>query len=155
MLFGSLRTGLLALVPNVLPIVFYFGLLGLLPVTLNLTTSLVAASVFGIAIDDTVVFLSRFAIESRRTPSRAHAVEATLAAVLRPTTVTMLALCIGFLALTAAELTSQRDFGLLAAATLAFAWLIDLTLTPVICRHARMQPLWQRTGHGAATDRGT
>lgn len=143
-LFGSLGAGLLALIPNVVPIVLYFGLLGLLPIRYDLTTSLVADSVFGIAIDDTVVFMSRFAQESRRYGTGAAGIEATLGAILRPATLTTLALCGGFLALTAGELRSQAEFGLLAAATLFFAWALDLTVTPVLCHGRRITPIWAR-----------
>ena len=139
LLFGSFRIGALALVPNALPVAFYFGLLGASSITLSLTTSLVACAVFGIAIDDSVHFLSRFAIDSRRTGSGTLGVEATLATILRPVSVTTAALCVGFLALTAGELKSQTEFGLLAAATLLFAWLVDITFTPALCQKLRIR----------------
>ena len=146
LLFRSWRVGLISLVPNVLPIVLYFGLLGVLPLTLNLTTSLVACAVFGIAIDDTVVFLSRYAIERARDASQA--IEATLSGIVRPATITSAALCAGFLALSAGELRAQAEFGLLAALTLGFAWLIDVTLTPVLCRQLDVKPV--RAGRDSA-----
>ena len=48
------------------------------------------------------------------------------------------------LALTAGELRSQSEFGLLAAATLLFAWVVDLTFTPALCRGLRVVPVWDR-----------
>ena len=133
LLFRSLRLGIISLVPNVLPVLFYFGVLGYSPIPLSLTTSLVACAVFGIAIDDSVHFLSRFSIESRRAGTPTDALRNTLGAVLKPVTLTTGALCAGFLALGASELGSQADFGLLAALTLFFAWLIDLSFTPALC----------------------
>ena len=50
----------------------------------------------------------------------------------RPVTVTSLALCLGFLVLVSANLKNQAEFGMLTAATLAFAWIVDVLLTPVI-----------------------
>src|SRR5690606_5536794 len=125
----SLRIGILALIPNALPILVYFGLLGALPVTLNLTTSLVACAVFGIAIDDTVHFLARFTQYRDFASAPERALSAAYAAVLRPVTLTTAALCAGFAALAAADLRAQAEFGLLAAATLLIAWLVDLTVT--------------------------
>lgn len=142
--FGSLKIGLLALVPNVVPVAFYFGLLGYAGLTLNLTTSLVACAVFGIAIDDSVHFLARYGMERGRQASASRAVEATLGAVLRPVTVTTLALVAGFSALAASELRGQVEFGLLAAATLAFAWLVDVTFTPALCHGLDVRPVWMR-----------
>ena len=130
-LFASIRIGLSAVVPNALPIVAYFGLLGLLPIQLNLTNSLVACAVFGIAIDDTVHFLTRYAQNLER-HGREKAVVATLRGVLRPVTLTTFALVAGFAALGAAELRSQAEFGLLAAATLLVAWIVDLVFTPAL-----------------------
>ena len=146
LLFGSFGIGALILIPNALPVLMYFGLLGISPITLNLTTGLVACAVFGIAIDDSVHFLSRFALESRGMRDPAASMAATLTAVLRPVTLTTFALGAGFLALTAAELRSQAEFGLLAAATLLFAWLVDITFTPALCCKLRVVPLWERLG---------
>ena len=110
----------------------YFGLLGLVPITLNLTTSLVACAVFGIAVDDTVHFLARYVAARRRGDRRERAVESALAAVLHPVSVTTAALVAGFATLAAAELRGQAEFGLLAAATVACAWLVDVTFTPAL-----------------------
>ncbi|CAN0234798.1 unnamed protein product, partial [Chrysoparadoxa australica] len=52
-LFTSFSTGALALLPNLLPVLLYFGALGFSGVTLNPTTSLLACIVLGIAVDDT------------------------------------------------------------------------------------------------------
>ncbi len=144
LLFGSLRIGLLALVPNALPVVVYFGLLGISGIPLNLTTSLVACAVFGIAIDDSVHFLSRFAIESHRHDDPQRAMTVTMATILRPVTLTTAALCAGFVALCAGELRAQAEFGMLAAATLGCAWLVDITFTPALCCRLRVRPIWAR-----------
>ena len=137
-LFRSFRTGSLALVPNALPILVYFGILGLSPITLNITTSLVATAVLGIAVDDSIHFFSRYRTEARRTGSRRRGVEAALAALIRPVTLTTAALCVGFLAVTTGDLQSQVEFGLLAAVTLFVAWVLDLTFTPALRAGSRL-----------------
>ena len=53
-----------------------------------------------------------------------------------------LALTLGFLSFTAAELRNQVHFGALAAFTLAFAWLLDVTLTPALASGLRIVTLW-------------
>ena len=75
LLFGSARIGALALFPNLLPIVCFFGLMSVIGVTLNLATSLVAAVALGIAVDDTMHFLSRFNTEARRMANEAIGIE--------------------------------------------------------------------------------
>jgi predicted RND superfamily exporter protein len=141
-LFTSFRVGLLALLPNALPIAVYFGALGLTGVTLNPATSLVACIALGIAVDDTIHYLVRFNAEARRTGSERMATFRALGGLIRPVTFTTLALCAGFLALTASELRTQVQFGSLAAFTLAVAWLVDVTLTPALCAGVRIVTLW-------------
>jgi hypothetical protein len=141
-LFTSFRVGLQALLPNVLPILVYFGVLGLSGVPLGPATSLIACIALGIAIDDTVHYLVRFNAEARRTASEELAVGRALHAVLRPVTFTSLTLCAGFLVLTTSELRSQAQFGALTALTLGVAWVVDVTLTPALCAGVRIVSLW-------------
>ena len=142
-LFGSARIAALALLPTALPIVVYFGILGAASITLNLTTSLVADVVLGIAIDETIHFLSRFNDEARRAANERDGVAAALATVIRPATFTTAALCVGFLALTAGELQNQVQFGLLSAIILFIAWLLNFTFTPALTHQLRFVTLWE------------
>ncbi len=141
-LFSSLRVGLLALLPNALPIAFYFGVLALAGIPLTPSTSLIACIALGIAVDDTIHYLVRFNAEARRTTREDEATRLALRAVIRPVTFTTLALCLGFLVFTGSDLQNQVQFGALAASTLAFAWLIDVTLTPALCSGVRIVTLW-------------
>jgi predicted RND superfamily exporter protein len=142
LLFTSFRFGLVALVPNALPVLVYFGALGATGITLNTTTGLVAPLVLGIAVDDTIHYMARFhAAAKRHADARMGAVEA-LRTVGRPVTYTTIALCLGFLSLTLSQLQTQVQFGALAAFTLAFAWLVDVTLTPALAARMQVVTLW-------------
>ena len=142
LLFMSPRVGLLALIPNALPVLFYFGFLGLAGITLNSTTGLVACLVLGIAVDDTIHFLARFNEAARRHADESRGVADALRSVGRPVTYTTIALCGGFLALTQSHFHNQVQFGALAALTLAFAWLVDVTFTPALASRMRIVSLW-------------
>jgi CRP-like cAMP-binding protein len=141
-MFTSFRVGLLALFPNVLPILIYFGALGASGVTLNPSTSLVGCLALGIAVDDTIHFFVRFNAEARRLADEAKGARTALRALMRPVTFTSLGLCLGFLVLTSSELGSQVQFGLLSAFTIAVAWLVDVTLSPALCSGLRIVTLW-------------
>jgi predicted RND superfamily exporter protein len=141
-LFTSLRAGFLALIPNALPVIVYFGVLGLSGVTLNTTTGLVACIVLGIAVDDTIHFLARFNSTARLHLDEMRGISEALRAVGRPVTITTVALCLGFLTLTTSELRNQVEFGALAAVTLAVAWLVDITFTPALAGRMRIVTLW-------------
>ena len=142
LLLTSFRVGLCALIPNVLPIAIYFGVLGLLDIPLNISTSLIAAITLGIAVDDTVHYFARFALEARRLGDEVKATASTLRSVIRPVTFTTLGLCLGFLVLTLSDLQYQVQFGLLSAFTMAVAWALEITLSPAICSRLRLVTLW-------------
>ena len=142
LMFTSLRVGCMALFPNLLTVAIYFGTLGLLGITLNPTTSLIACIALGIAVDDTIHYMVRFNIEARATGQEGTAVQRALAGVIRPVTYTSLALVLSFLVLTTSDLRTQFQFGSLAAFTIAVAWLIDLTLTPALSSGMRIVTLW-------------
>jgi len=132
--FRSLRIGLIALVPNVLPVAVYFGTLGATGIGLNNATALMASIVLGIAVDDTIHLLVHFRRSSREQPSRDGAVVSALQHLGRPVTYTTLVLCLGLGVVATSQLQTQADFGALGAWTLAVAWLADVTITPALCR---------------------
>jgi hypothetical protein len=138
----SFRIGLLALLPNLLPVAIYYGTLGLLGIPLNLSTSLIGSIALGIAVDDTVHYLARFNLEARRLGDETEATVATLKSVIRPVTWTTVGLCLGFLAFTLADTKSQQQFGILAAFTMAVAWFLELTLSPALSSSLRLVTLW-------------
>jgi predicted RND superfamily exporter protein len=142
LLLTSFRVGLFALLPNLLPIMLYYGTLGLTGTPLDLSTSLIGAITLGIAVDDTVHYFARFALEARRAGGEARATATTLRMVIRPVTFTTLGLCLGFLSLTQSQLRTQVQFGVLSAFTLAVAWLLELTLSPAMCSRIRLVTLW-------------
>jgi hypothetical protein len=102
----------------------------------------VANIVLGIAVDDTVHFLTNFNRFARATGSEVEGVKATLLHVGRPVTYTAAALILGFLTLSASSLNQQREFAYLAGITLFVAWLTDLTFTPAIASRIRVVTLW-------------
>ncbi len=57
---GGIAAGLVAMIPNVFPIVLLFGILGWQDVPLDIGTVMTASVALGIAVDDTLHFLSFF-----------------------------------------------------------------------------------------------
>ncbi|HUR42022.1 MAG TPA: MMPL family transporter [Verrucomicrobiae bacterium] len=142
MLFTSIRAGFIALLPTVIPVAVYFGTLGLLDIPLSPTTSLIACIVLGVTVDETFHFLAKFNADARDQANEMAAAKSALAGVLRPITLNMFALCLGFLSFTGGGLESQVLFGLLAAFTLFVAWGMDITLTPALGSYMRIVTLW-------------
>ena len=141
-LFLSFRIGLIALIPNLLPVVVYFGALSITGISLNPSTSLIAPMIIGVAIDDTIHYFSRLNSFAKRYPDPDKSTLMTLGAVGRPMTYTSLALCVGFLLLTTSELRMQVQVGVMASFALLVAWLSDIFLTPALCSRLRIATLW-------------
>jgi len=69
-LFVNYKAGLLSIVPNTLPILFLFGVMGWFGVPLNTGTALIAAIAIGIAVDDTIHFMVRYNQEMKNQINR-------------------------------------------------------------------------------------
>lgn len=138
--FKSVRLGLYALIPNLMPVLLYFGLLGATGVTLNNSTALMGSIVLGIAVDDTLHLLVEYRRALRGNVDVEEALRHALVHVGRPITCTTLAICAGLLVVGGSDLRNQAEFGMLGSATLAIAWLVDITVTPALCLRLIRRP---------------
>jgi predicted RND superfamily exporter protein len=131
-LFGSLRVGSLSMIPNILPVVVFFGILGAGVASLSVPTSLIGSIALGIAIDDTVHFLVSY---QRLRATGAAASEAASHCILqvgRPIVMTTVMLVVGFLVMLLSGFATLREFGYLTAMTMAICLLSDMVLLPAL-----------------------
>lgn len=136
-LFRSMRNVLAALVPNVLPIVVVYGVMGFLNIALDAATVCVGSIALGIAVDDTIHVAMgwRTRLTTGVLPERA--LEDTLGRVLFPLVVTTVAVASGFLVLGVSDFTLIRHFGVVTGSVVVLCLLADLTLLPVLLGWAR------------------
>ena len=128
--FKSVRLGLASLVPNFLPAAMAFGLWGYLVGQVGLAGSVVTAMAFGIIVDDTIHFLSRY-LEARRDGQTAsEAVRTTFRTVGQALWTTTVVLSLGFLVFASSGFELSWALGLLITITLGFALLADFLLLP-------------------------
>ncbi len=142
LLFTSWRGGVIAMIPNLLPIIFTFGLMALFGVPLNPGTATVAVIAIGVAIDDTIHLLTRYNEEVRKTRQPDHAIRTTLEAEAVPVISTSVSLFLGFSCLLASEFSIIAQFGALSAASMFFALVADLLITPILMSRIRLVSLW-------------
>lgn len=136
-LLRSARLGLIAMAPNAVPVLLFFGLLGAGVAPLSLPTSLIASVALGIAIDDTVHYLVRYRDERTRGHDSGTAIAITSHHVGRPMLVAALMLILGFLVVSLSGFATLRQFGLLSAATMAICLATDLVLLPALIMKTR------------------
>lgn len=141
-LFLSFRTGLLTLVPNAIPIVVLFGTMGFLGIDLNISTSMIAVIVIGIAVDDTIHYFNEFNLQLRKTGDTRKAIVAVVRSVGRPIVFTALALSAGFLVLCLSNFAPIQQFGYLASMTMAVGLVSELLITPGLVTITTVIALW-------------
>ncbi len=128
--FRSLRVALLAIIPNILPILgtevyLYFSGAGL-----QLTTIFALTIAFGIAVDDTIHFLATYMRQRGRGFTNSEAVDHSLERIGPALVATTLILCAGTLVVIFSALPQVALFGTLTVLTLVLALVGDLIILP-------------------------
>ncbi|MFZ5565052.1 MAG: efflux RND transporter permease subunit, partial [Thermodesulfobacteriota bacterium] len=129
---GSIRIGLLAMVPNLAPVLVTLGIMGWAHIPLDYVKLLVASIAIGIAVDDTIHFILRYRLEFWRDRNYHRALEASLNDVGRSIFITTIALLAGFAVNLLSVMDSIVEFGFLTLITLSVAALADYFLTPAL-----------------------
>jgi len=130
--FRSIKVGLLAMIPNLFPIVLVLGTLGAIGMHLDYFRMLLATVAIGIAVDDTVHMMSRIRKEFMRRGNYEEAVSIGLMSVGRPIMITSVILTLSFLVYLPSEMQVLASFGILLSITIVSALLADLFLLPAL-----------------------
>ncbi len=142
LLFLSAKAAMVALVPNIFPIVVNFGLMGWLGIDLSLATSLVACVAIGLAVDDTIHYLVRYNTEFRKDLNKDRALTETLRIVGRPIVFTTITISAGFSILSISHFKPTSVFGLMMVAIMVSALAGDLLLLPSLMLHVELLTAW-------------
>ena len=129
-LFRSIRVGLFSMIPNVWPVFITLAMLGYLEIDLRVSSVIIFSVSLGIAVDDTIHFLSKLRLQLAQGRTLAAAVKRSFLATGKAIVVTSLILCGGFMTLTTSSFLGTFHIGLLISLTLLFAVVADLTFLP-------------------------
>lgn len=135
MLFSSFKLGLIALICNILPILFIAGVMGFVGIDLSVSISIIFTIAFGIAVDDTIHFLSRYKLESMSNQSVDENIRSTLYNTGKAMIKTTFVIAAGFAVLMFSEFKSTALVGFMVTLTLLIAVLCDLILLPVLLKY--------------------
>jgi len=131
-LLWSVRLGLLSMVPTVIPILMTLGLMGWLGIPINTATAVISCVAIGIAVDDTIHYMTRFRKEYRNRPDEVVAAFRALTHTGRAIYLTSFVLTVGFSVLVFSHFRPIIYFGLLMAVTMVSALVGDMVLLPVL-----------------------
>lgn len=129
---GSLRIGLISMLPNLAPIIVTMGIMGLFGLPLDMFTMLIGSIAIGLAVDDTVHFMHNFRRYYHDTVDVTEAVRHTLHTAGRAMLTTSVVLSIGFFVLMFASMNNVFYFGMLTGITIFLALLADFMLSPAL-----------------------
>lgn len=130
--FRSWRIVLYSLIPNLLPILILFGLMGYFKIDLNISTAIIFTVAFGVAVDDSIHLLARYYLERGRFNSTIWALKNSIASTGKSILITSLVLCAGFALFLTSGLSSPFYLGLFIVITSVIALVLDLTILPII-----------------------
>lgn len=128
----SVRAGMVAMLPNILPVVFIFGAMGWMNIAIDIGSMMTASIALGVAVDDTIHYLSWFREDLKKIRDRHRAI---LVAYQRCATPTLQAAVISGLGLSVfafSTFTPTQRFGWLMLTILIAGVVAELVMLPAL-----------------------
>jgi len=132
--FRSFKLGIIAMVPNLLPILCILGIMGFAGIPIDMANLLIASIALGVAVDDTIHFLHHWRVHYRRTSDVDASIQYSFEHSGRAMMSTTMILTVGFFVYMASSMQHMQRFGMLIGLTVIFALVIDLIMAPAILR---------------------
>ena len=152
LLLGSLRGGLVSMIPNIVPIILMLGMMSLLGADLDFSTMMGGAVVLAVVVDDTIHFIYGYARQLRVSGDPTRAVQRTLETTGRALFFTSVILAASFGTWLFATMENLVHMGMFSAFAIVAAFLADVWIAP-----AAIVLLWRdipATSGETAVDRG-
>ena len=130
--FTSIRTGFIAMIPNVVPIVLIGGIMGYAGVNLDMITAMIMPMILGIAVDDTIHFTNHIKYHFELTGNYRSAIENSYREIGKTMIMTTVILCAMFAIFLTSTMNVLVNIGWLSVVGLGSALIADYTITPVL-----------------------
>ena len=130
LMFRNVSMVVISLVPNMLPLLMIAGIMGWSGIDLKLSTSIIFTIAFGIAVDDTIHFISKLRIELAKGRNLKDAVQSSFLNAGKAIIITSIILCGGFMTLSLSSFLGTFYIGVLISTTLLLAVVSDLFVLP-------------------------
>lgn len=132
--FGSFKLGLLAMFPNIFPVIVCGAIVGFAKIPLEFVTMTVAPLILGLAVDDTIHFISSLKTNITKSGSFQPGLEMAYKEVGVAITKTTIILSCTFLVFTISDVSSTVYMGILTSAGLSAAYLADIFVMPLLIK---------------------
>lgn len=131
-MFRSFKMSWIAMVANVLPLLIIAGIMGYMNIDIKIPTAIIFILSFGIAVDDSIHFLSKLRLELNKGKKIDEAIRNTFLTTGKAIIVTSLILSGGFLTLALSSFSGTFYIGFFTSLCLIFAVTSDLILLPAL-----------------------
>jgi predicted RND superfamily exporter protein len=132
LMYRDIKMVIISLIPNMLPLFMIAAIMGFTGIYLKVSTSIIFTIAFGIAVDDTIHFMSKLRLELGKGRTMQYALKRTFIGTGKAIIITSLILSSGFITLTLSTFKGTSYTGSLLSLTLLFAVVADLLLIPVL-----------------------
>jgi predicted RND superfamily exporter protein len=132
LIFKRLKILWILLLPNLLPVVLVIGLMGWLGFTIDMGVAIAGAIIIGVAVDDTIHFLVKYFDARKRGLSMADTFDEVLHYAGRAILFTTVVLSLSFSMFVFSTFTPNQNFGVVTAAALIIALIVDLLYLPAL-----------------------
>lgn len=130
----SFSLGFISIIPNTIPLFINLGVMGWLGIPLNTSTAMISTVAIGIAVDDTIHFLTRYKHERRMGKDNLEAIAITVHSKGSAVISTCMVIVMGFGILVLSNFIPTIQFGCLTAFTMLVALLVELTTLPILLK---------------------
>jgi len=128
--FASLRIGLIAMIPNLLPAFSVCAVMGFFSIPLDMMTVTVIPMLLGLAVDDTIHFINHCQLEFMRTGNYRESVRRTFLSTGKAMLLTSCVLSLSFMAYAFSKMVIFVHMGVLVTIGVLVAVMCDYFITP-------------------------
>ena len=132
LVFGSVKMGLIGLIPNIFPVIVIGAIMGYLGISLDLMTMAIMPMILGIAVDDTIHFTNHTKYLFDKEKSYDRVIFETFYSIGKTLAMTTIILSATFLVYLTCKIDAILRLGVLAAVGLLSALAADYLMTPVL-----------------------
>ncbi len=135
--FGSIKTGLIAMIPNVASALAVGGIMGWADIPLDIMTVTIMPMLLGLAVDDTIHFVNHSKLEFERTKDYTESIKRTFVSIGTALFMTSIAIIANFSAYITSVAKILIHIGILACAGIIGALLADYFITPILLKWSK------------------
>jgi uncharacterized protein len=136
--FGSFWIGLTAMIPIICTILTAFGIMGVLGISLNIGTMMVASIAIGAGIDYTIHFINRYKLELKEY-GQIKAMKVTLTGTGRAIVFNSISVAAGLFVLAFSEINMISEFAKLIGGVMLISVVYTLLLLPILLNNVKFK----------------